>query len=250
VDIENLARDAFTRIDEIHNAAVQHVEEEEEEDIVLKTDDQWNEENLEELVRESTENVFEGSTQNRLQCCIVLYSLCSLYSVPHTFLDALLTWIAGDLLPTSNCFPRTSYEVKTMLMKLGLKHKQIHCCPDGHILYEGNNEDLEECPQCNEPRYIGGSNKVPQKIVRYFDVIKHLLRMFKCPGIAKHMTWYNSHRSGGQTMRSVSDSPQWKTMDQLYPDFARVLTNLRLGLVGDGIIPFKNNAINTPHGFS
>lgn len=29
----------------------------------------------------------------------------------------------------------------------------------------------------------------------------------------------------------------------MYPDFAQVLTNLRLGLVGDGIIPFKNNAI-------
>ena len=69
------------------------------------------------LVRESTERVFEDNTQNRLQCSIVLFSLCSLYSVPHTFLDALLTWIVGYLLPTSNCFPSTSYEVKSMLMK-------------------------------------------------------------------------------------------------------------------------------------
>jgi hypothetical protein len=44
-------------------------------------------------------------------------------------------------------------------------------------------------------------------------------------------------------MRCVSDSPQWKIIDLLYPDFAQVLTNLQLGLVGDGIIPFKNNAI-------
>ena len=44
-------------------------------------------------------------------------------------------------------------------------------------------------------------------------------------------------------MRCVSDSSQWKTIDLLYPDFVQVLTNLCLRLVGDGIIPFKNNAI-------
>jgi len=36
---------------------------------------------------------------------------------------------------------------------------------------------------------------------------------------------------------------QWKNIDRIYPDFAEVKTNLRLGLVGDGIIPYKNNAI-------
>jgi len=67
--------------------------------------------------------------------------------------------------------------------------------------------------------------------------------MFRCPEIAKHMTWYASHKSQGTKMRSVADSDQWRTIDRKFPDFAEVLTNLRLGLVGDGIIPFKNNAI-------
>ena len=67
--------------------------------------------------------------------------------------------------------------------------------------------------------------------------------MFKCPEVAKHMTWYDSHRSQGQLMRSVADSEQWKAIDRNEPEFASVHTNLRLGLVGDGIIPYKNNAI-------
>jgi hypothetical protein len=67
--------------------------------------------------------------------------------------------------------------------------------------------------------------------------------MFKCPEVAKHMTWYQTHKSRGQVMRSVADSPQWKTIDENEPEFAAVHTNLRLGLVGDGIIPYKNNAI-------
>jgi len=44
-------------------------------------------------------------------------------------------------------------------------------------------------------------------------------------------------------MWSVADSDQWKAIDQAYPDFVEVLTNLQLGLVGDGIVPFKNNAL-------
>jgi hypothetical protein len=243
VDVENMARDAFAHIDDIHINTMNGGDEVAMDEGGVENEREFDEANLEHLISESTESVYEGSSQNRLQCAIVLFSLCTLYSVPHTFLDALLKWIAGDLLPTSNNFPRTSYEVKSLLMKLGLKHEQVHCCPDGHVLYQGVNADLEECPTCQQVRYIPGSNNVPQRVARYFDVIRHLQRMFKCPEVAKHMTWYHSHKSQGQKMRSVADSKQWKSIDENEPEFAEVLTNLRLGLVGDGIIPYKNNAI-------
>lgn len=246
VDIDGMVRDAFMRFDDIHNdilndeqfVHVPNIDMNEEGDANLNT-----EFNVESLLRDSREKIFEGSNLNRLQCIIVLYSLCSLYSVPNTFVNALLAWLAGDVLPTSNCFPRTSYEMKTILMKWGLKHRQVHTCPEGHLLYEGENEHLEECPTCQHPRYIPGSNKIPQRVVRYFDIMSHLVRMFKCPEIAKLMLWHSNHKSRDGKMRSVVDSEQWKTIDRLYPDFAEVLTNLRLGLVGDGIIPFKNNAM-------
>jgi len=57
------------------------------------------------------------------------------------------------------------------------------------------------------------------------------------------MTWYCNKKSCSQKIWSVVDSDQWKAKDEAYPDFAAILTNLRLGLVGDGIIPFKNNAL-------
>ena len=243
IDVENMARDAFGRIDDIHEDVVSDDGQPHIPQVGAEGDAECDEQKLEYLVGESTQQVFEGSTQNRLQCAIVLFSLCSLYSVPNTFTDALLTWIAGDLLPTSNCFPRTSYEIKTMLMKLGLQHKQVHCCTNGHVLYEGDKEDLHECPTCGEPRFIQGSTAVPRRVVRYFDFVKHFLRMFKCPEVAKYMTWYDSHKCGGHKMRSAADGLQWKTIDQLYPDFAAVKTNLRLGLIADGIIPFKNSTI-------
>ena len=238
-----MARDAFARIDEIHNritnedGQVAHDPENTDEENVINDSD------IENLLHQLTEKVFEGNELNRLQCYIIIFSLCSLYSVPNTFVDVLLIWMSGDVLPTSNCFPRTAYEVKSVLMKWGLKHRQVHCCPDGHILYEGENTDLRSCPTSNSPRYVEGSNDVPKRVVRYFDIIKHLLRMFRCPQVAKHMTWYSENKSRSQRMRSVADSKQWKAIDEKYLDFASVLTNLCLGLVGDGIIPFKNNAL-------
>ena len=162
VDIQNMAKDAFGHIDKIHRNVVNDGEDPDVAVAVGDGDREYNEANLEHMIRESTEGVYEGSSQNRLQCAIVIFSLCTLYLVPHTFLDALLMWIAGDLLPTSNKFPRTSYEVKTLLMKLGLKHDQVHCCPDGHVLYEGVKENLQSCPTCQQVRYIPGSNRVPQ----------------------------------------------------------------------------------------
>ena len=241
--MENMARDAFARIDDIHNNSGNEEDHTGMDNGMGEVEGEYDEANLEHMIRESTETVYEGGTQNRLQCAIVLFTLCTLYSVPHTFLDALLTWIAGDLLPTSNKFPRTAYEVKSLLMKLGLKHEQVHCCPDGHVLYEGDNTHLSECPTCHQQRYIPGSNSVPRRVARYFDVVKHLQRLFKCPQVAQHMTWYDSHRCHGQLMRSVADSEQWKAIDRNEPEFATVPTNLRLGLVGDGIIPYKNNAV-------
>jgi hypothetical protein len=241
--VENMAEDAFARVDEIHNNNVHKDDDTGMEVGSSEFEGSLDETNLEHMIRESTETIYEGGSQNRLQCAIVLFTLCSLYSVPHTFLDALLTWIAGDLLPTSNRFPITAYEVKSLLMKLGLKDHQVHCCPDGHVLYEGEHERLTECPTCHQQRYIPGSNNVPRRVARYFDVIKHLQRLFKCPQVAQHMTWSDSHRSRGHLMRSVADSEQWKAIDRNEPEFAIVPTNLRLGLVGDGIIPYKNNAI-------
>ena len=243
INVESMARDAFARIDEIHDHIINEDGQAAQDPENIDEENRMNDSDIENLLRQSTEKVFEGSELNRLQCYIIIFYLCSLYSVPNTFVDALLTWMSGDVLPTSNWFPRTAYEVKSVLMKWGLKHRQVHCCPDGHVLYEGENADLRSCPTCNSPRYVECSNDAPKRVVRYFDIIKHLVRMFRCPQIAKHMTWYSENKSRSQRMRSVADSKQWKAIDEKYPDFASVVTNLCLGLVGDGIIPFKNNAL-------
>lgn len=86
-----MVRDAFMHFDEIHTDSVND-QQDPAVDMNLEGDvDMHSDVNVESLLRDSTEKIFEGSNLNRLQCCIVLSSLCSLYSVPNTFVDALLT---------------------------------------------------------------------------------------------------------------------------------------------------------------
>jgi hypothetical protein len=177
-----------------------------------------------------------------MQSGVVLVILCQLYGVPDIFLTALLTYLARDLLPSSNCLPRTAYEVKTMIRKLGLQHERIHCYPNGHVFYrEGTpTVDLDKCPTCDCSKYVTGSNNVPISVLRYFPIIPCLQRMFKCPEVAKLMEHHSSAASRTSGMKSVVASYQWKEINRLYPEFARVSTNVRLALIADGVCPFGN----------
>lgn len=136
VDVVGAVQDAYARVDDLHNVAQQprqnaQPEMEPEDDYEIYGPD------YEELVRDSNEPIYEGCRVNRLQVAIVLITMCSLFSIPYTFLDELLKFLSQDLLPKSNNLPRTSYEARRLVLKLGLKHEAIHCCPDGHVLYRG-----------------------------------------------------------------------------------------------------------------
>jgi hypothetical protein len=136
VNFNQMAEDYFARVDEIHQQV------QVEEDAVLDFEDLSGEEDepdrtpiLEEILRESTEPLYPGSQTNRLQFCIVLMSLCTLFSISHHCLDEILTFLKHDVLPVGNTCPTSSYEMKRMLLKLGLSHETIHCCECGKTLY-------------------------------------------------------------------------------------------------------------------
>ena len=61
-------------------------------------------EDMDNLIQESTQPLYEGCPVNRLQASIVIMNIANLYSVSNTFTDELLQFLASDLLPQSNCF--------------------------------------------------------------------------------------------------------------------------------------------------
>ena len=177
VEVEQMVQDAFARADFIHEGGgVEHAEVQNLNDLV-NLEGQMHDLNV--LIGESVEAVYEGCGVNHLQASIVFLNMVNIYGVPYSFLDELLRFLAADLLPQSNCLLRSTYDMKTMLMKMGLEHRAIHCCSSGHILYEGpEKEELLECPHCGESRYVLGSTSIPQKVLRYFPVIPRLQRLF------------------------------------------------------------------------
>ncbi|XP_048432383.1 uncharacterized protein LOC125473516 [Pyrus x bretschneideri] len=56
--------------------------------------------------------------------------------------------------------------------------------------------------------------------------------------MAEHMRWHATECPKDEFMRHPSDSPAWKHLDNLYPDFASKIRNVRLGLASDGFNPF------------
>ena len=197
------------------------------------------------LIKETVDPVYTGCHENRLQSGIVFMSLASVYGVSDAFLSALLTYLAGSLLPKSNCLPRTAYELKTMIRKLGLHHWRIHSCPDGHVLFEGTeNENLDACPTCHRFRYILGSSTVPAAVTRFIPLVPKLVRIYKCPKLAKLLEHRASDPFDGKNMTSVAHSYQWQEITRMYPEFGDLSSYLRLALIADGVCPHSHQNSN------
>jgi len=100
VEVEEMVRDAYVYTNEIHTTTIESDGEALE---VLGGQDNNNENvhmaNLDNLICESIEPIYEGCGVNRLQALIMLMNMVNIYNVPHIFLDELLRFLATNLLP-------------------------------------------------------------------------------------------------------------------------------------------------------
>ena len=82
--------------------------------------------------------------------------------------------LLGDvLLPTSNIFPHTYWEIFVIMKEIGMDYQAIDTCPNDHIIYYGQYALENECPQCQISRYRTdkASKKVSRKVLRYILII-------------------------------------------------------------------------------
>jgi len=54
------------------------------------------------------------------------------------------------------------------------------------------------------------------------------------------LTWHESRRKCDELLWHVVNSPQWKKIDGLYPEFGSDSKNLRLDLAIDGMNPYSD----------
>ena len=101
--------------------------------------------------------------------------------------------------------------------------------------------NLEACTECKAPRFKRvDDSKVPMKVLRYFPLKARLQCMFSTPLQASFQTWYVANRSTDRLVRLAADSPQWKEIDKIDPNFTSKHRNLHLGLAIDGINSFSS----------
>ncbi|XP_075504530.1 uncharacterized protein LOC142541970 [Primulina tabacum] len=108
--------------------------------------------------------------------------------------------------------PTKMYDVKKTLSCLALSHEKIHACSNDCILYRKQYKDCVNCPKCGLSRW-----KLTKKNVEKKETTG-------VPGQLRH----------------PADSPSWKLVNHMWPEFESEPRNLCLTLAADGINPYSN----------
>ena len=240
-DVQRQVMDALDRGDALHRDAEGQPTVEENEDLDRDTVDE-----LHRLYEQATTPLYPGSKTSVVSATIVIMNMCVVFGVSNTFTTELLRYLSEDLLPEENKMPNSHYAAAKTIRKLGLEYNNIHACPDGCVLYEGEHEETQTCPKCSKSRWLEGTNSIPAKVIRHFPLIPRLRRMWRSPEIAAMLTGHTKHVSDDGVMRSVVDSPAWKHIDTdaAFDNFGRETRNMRLALALDGVNPFKLSNTN------
>ncbi|XP_020203464.1 uncharacterized protein LOC109789016 [Cajanus cajan] len=194
------------------------------------------------------------TTYTRLSAVLRLMNLKEKYGWSDKSFTEFLE-VLKLMLPKDNTLPDRHYEAKKVLCPMGLQYKKIHACPNDCILYRKEFESLQKCPRCGLSRYKvkddGRSSDEdvvekgpPAKVLWYLPIIPRFKRLFANATDAMNLTWHADKRNCDGMLRHPTNSPQWKKIDGLFPNFGSEARNLRLGLASDGMNPFGNLSTN------
>ncbi|XP_028184604.1 uncharacterized protein LOC114371338 [Glycine soja] len=208
----------------------------------------------EDLETDSKLSLYFGCTTfTRLSAVLALVNLKARFGWSDKSLTELLV-LLKNMLPNDNKLPNSHYEAKKILCPVGLEYKMIHACHNDCVLYRKEFAELRNCPTCGVSRYkqndgeytddVATSNPRPTKVCWYLPIIPRFKRLFATAHDASNLKWHAIDRINDGFLRHPADSPQWKTIDNLYPEFGAEPRNLRLGLASDGMNPFGNLSIN------
>ncbi|WVZ20245.1 hypothetical protein V8G54_007567 [Vigna mungo] len=224
VETEGEANNQFMTMENIvHDALMQH-----------EACQASNLDNIEEAPNEETQKIYnllldankplyEGASESKLSICAKLLACKSKWNIPNQCIDFFVKMLM-DVTPISSGLPKTYYDAKKCLSKLGLQSQRIDCCVDGCMLfydneYGKNDGALLECKFCGKARYQPRNTRASTK---------------------------KQNRSTNGVLRHLCDGEAWKHFDRVYPDFSIEPRNVRLGLCSDGFNPYVQ-ASNIPY---
>nr|XP_009804123.1 PREDICTED: uncharacterized protein LOC104249398 [Nicotiana sylvestris] len=258
--IELLINEAFRGIghEGVDVGPSQVVEEEE----ILNDIPASNNKDFFELLRDGSQELYEGPKHSKLEFLLKLYHIKFLLGLSDKGMTMIL-----DLLRDAFNFakiPDSFYEAKNTINKLCLDYVKIDACPNDCMLYWEGDANEKTCKYCHTSRWklnekrnnnqvstIGKrkeknkkKEKKPAKILRYFPLKPRLQRLFMCSKTCEHMRWHVEDNSKDGIMRHPRDSEAWKRFDTIFLEFSSDPRNVRLGLASDGFNPFGTMSTN------
>jgi len=102
------------------------------------------------LLAEANQSLFEGARDSKLSVCVRLLSYKSNWNIPDQCLEAF-TKLLLDLTPPNMSLPKSYYDAKRLVSKLGLEAKKIDCYMSGCMLcYDNDNgKNMRHCLNVN-----------------------------------------------------------------------------------------------------
>ena len=182
---------------------------------------------------------------NKISTLVKLNNLKAKYGWSDKSFSDLLQ-LLGDMLPVNNEMPLSMYEAKKTLNALGMEYEKIHACPNDCMLYRNELRDESSCPTCGMSRWkvnkagVRNTKGVPAKVLWYLSPIPRFRRMFQSPKTANDLKWHAQEIENDGQLRHPTDSPTWQLLNQMLPQFASDLRNLRLSILADGINPHSS----------
>ena len=142
--------------------------------------------------------MWEGLTHSELSTTVKLMSIKSDWNVAHDCMNAMIE-LMRDINPLQKIYiPKSFRHTKKLVSKLGLSAQKIDCCSAGCMLYYNDDDQLEECKFCGNPRYKSESTskgkRVPHKSMHYLSLIPRLKRLYASMSSAPHMRWHYVNR--------------------------------------------------------
>ncbi|KAM3222212.1 hypothetical protein P3L10_021482 [Capsicum annuum] len=171
---------------------------------------------------EGKQDLYPGCKSfSKLSFTIRLYLFKCIHGLSNVAFSDLLDLIK-EAFPFAQ-IPESFHKARKVIRDLSLNYEKIHACPNDCMLFWNDNANLDNCVVCGSSRWknvldelTNKTSKVPAKVLRIKD----------------------------GNLRHPADGKAWQHFDSMYPDFAKHIPNVRLGLLSDGFNPFRTMSIS------
>ena len=186
----------------------------------------------------NSDPLYSGSELTVSTALAILFSwFTSFPGVSKEALGHLLLLLHHFILPNGNRLPSTYASAYDLIKSLLVPEKEYHCCINDCIIFRDAYKDHDECPECNEPRYVEGG-KIPRKKFKYLPLGPRLHRLF---GSSDTSQLLQNHMTSDMTTKvsDLHDTDVWKNRYSAEGPFAGDSRGLSLAICADGTNPFS-----------